>query len=246
MRAFPARYGMVSQCRNGYCGHLFLSEQPEVSDAPKELDEVLARHPNRNRRLVAYLYGEGLVGPGRHVLEYGPGGGHMALAVRDTFRTCTVSCVEADPAVRTHLRTLGLDVFEDLEDAPHDHDALVMVDVLETMVDPVDVLGRLAKKLRPGGKVFVATPLGETRRGDHTTSAYESPTHVQFFTERSLDQAVQLAGLSPFEFRVVNSLYPRSPGLRGEATGALKGASRHAWTRLFGPRHLTGFATRAA
>jgi len=238
---------MVSQCRNGYCGHLFLDEAPEVSEpAAKDVDELLAHHPNRNRRLVAYLYGEGLVGPGRHVLEYGPGGGTMALAIRDTFRTATVSCVEADSGLRFLLRSRGLDVFDEVEDVPHDHDALVMVDVLETIADPVDVLARLAKKLRPGGRVFITTPVGETRRGDHTTSAYESPTNVQFFTERSLDQAVQLAGLSSFEFKVVNSLYPNAPGLRGEATGVLKGASRHAWTRLFGPRHLTGFATRAA
>jgi SAM-dependent methyltransferase len=244
--AFPAPHGTVSQCRNGYCGHLFLAEPPEADDGgEKELDEVLAQHPNRNRRLVAYLYGEGLVGPGRHVLEYGPGGGHMAVAVRETFRTTTVSCVEVDPAVRMQLRFMGLDVFEDLDDLPHDHDAMLMVDVLETLADPVDVMSRLAKKLKPGGKMFVTTPLGETRRGDHTTSAYESRSHRHFFTERSLDQAVQMAGLSSFDFRVVNSLYDREPGLRGEAAYALKGVSRHAWRHMFGPRHLTGFATRA-
>jgi SAM-dependent methyltransferase len=238
---------MVCQCRNGHCGHLFLADPPEVTPAPpRDVDDVLAIHPDRNRRLVAYLYGEGLVGPGRHVLEYGPGGGLMAVAVREACRTTTVSCIEADPGVRMFLRTSGLDVFEDIDDLPFDHDALLMVDVIETLPDPVDVLAHLAKRLKHGGKVFITTPLGETRRGDHTTGAYESPNHLHFFTERSLDQAVQLAGLSAFDFRVVNTLYDHPPGLRGQATGALKDVSRHAWRRLFGPRHLTGFATRAA
>jgi hypothetical protein len=237
----------VSQCRSSDCGHLFLEERPLVSEAPgRELGELLAHHPNRNRRLVAYLHGEGMVGPGRRVIEYGPGGGHMALAVREVFRSATVSCVEADPAVQVHLRTLGLDVFDEVEDAPFDHDTLLLVDVLETLDDPVAVVSQLAKKLQPGGRAFVATPIGETRRGDHCTPAYESPTHVQFFTERSLDLAMRLAGLSSFCPRVVNPLYPRHQGLRGEARDVLVGASRHAWTRFFGPRHLTGFATRVA
>jgi hypothetical protein len=50
--------------------------------------------------------------------------------------------------------------------------------------------------------------------------------------------------LSAFDFRVVNPLYSRHSGLRGGARDALVGATRHARTRLFGPRHLTGFTTR--
>jgi hypothetical protein len=93
--------------------------------------------------------------------------------------------------------------------------------------------------MNPGAQVFLTTPCGETRGGSRNTNAYETPEHVQFFTEASIRLACQNAGFAGFEFRYVKDMYPS-----GGSIAALKAIARPILIRLTGPRHLTGFTRK--
>jgi SAM-dependent methyltransferase len=95
---------------------------------------------------------------------------------------------------------LGLDVrtgdlFE--TDLPHGHfDAIVMGDVIEHLPRPGEALDRMAELLRPGGIAWMALPDAGSlvARGMRARWWSVIPTHVQFFTRRSLRTLLERHG----------------------------------------------------
>ena len=70
--------------------------------------------------------------------------------------------------------------------------------------------------------MFLSTPCGETRLGDRLTNAYDTPEHVQFFTERSLRLAVREAGFAGIRLLYLPELYPGARGALGAARDLLR------------------------
>ncbi len=196
----------------------------------------------RNRALVPVLQKLGVVGDGIVTIDFGSGAGHIARAIRAAaFPGSEVICVEGNRRAADSLRRDGLAVADDIADlAGNASDALVMIEVIEHLDDPVGTLRALVAKLRSGGRVYLTTPRGETRRGSHNTPAYDTPEHVQFFTERSLTNAFRRAGLTDPQFLLVNAMYPRLG-----AAGVVKSLVRPLWSRVFGTRALMAVAERA-
>jgi len=95
---------------------------------------------------------------------------------------------------------LGLDVrtgdlFE--TDLPEHHfDAIVMGDVIEHLPRPVEALERMASLLRPGGIAWMALPDAGSvvARGLRARWWSVIPTHVQFFTRRSMRTLLERQG----------------------------------------------------
>jgi hypothetical protein len=115
--------------------------------------------------------------------------------------------------------------------------------VIEHVPDPVGFLDARRRRLALQGRIFLTTPCGELRNGSRTTNAYDTPEHVQFFTEKSLRLAVKKAGFRDIHYEYIEALYPRSTSALSLATYkrlAMKGA-RPILAGFQGPRHLTGF-----
>jgi hypothetical protein len=96
---------------------------------------------------------------------------------------------------------------------------------------------------RFGGSDLLETPCGELRNGSRATNAYDTPEHVQFFTEKSLRLAVKKAGFRDITYEYIDALYPRGTSVLSFATFkrlATK-AARPILAAFEGPRHLTGF-----
>jgi SAM-dependent methyltransferase len=240
--AFRSPYQPVTQCQHEACRHLFVDGPSEGAGVQSHDTSGEARmYADRNVVLMDVLVSAGIVGPNLRVLDFGSGSGHVAGAVRRAFPTASVTCVEADADARAHLTETGLPVASSLTEAGEGYDSVLLIEVIEHVSDPVTLLEGLRDVLRPGGRMLVTTPVGETRRGSRKTNAYETAEHIQFFTERSLELAVAQAGLRPFEFRVINELYPRSTALAGRALGVMSARGRQLWSLLFGYRHLVGF-----
>jgi SAM-dependent methyltransferase len=150
-----------------------------------------------------------------------------------------VTCIEPDPPAAARLRQLGLNVVESLTDVPDESvDAILMVEVIEHLDDPMAVLAILRTKLRQDGRLFVTTPVGETRRGSTDTIAYDTAEHVHFFSERSLARALAESGFPRHRFLTVNAMYPPGVGLQERIKVSVKRVARPIWSRLFGYRHL--------
>lgn len=106
--------------------------------------------------------------------------------------------VAVDPQVRAAGR-LWTGTVESLPDGWFEADLVVGVHVLEHVVDPRATLGKAATMLRPGGRAVFLTPAGDSwgpRTHGPSWWMLEDPTHVRFFSERSLLRAAEAAGLT--------------------------------------------------
>lgn len=127
--------------------------------------------------------------------------------------------VDIDPLVRERA-TLHLGRAEHI-DLPRDHFDLVYgVHVIEHLSDPQGVFDKLATSLAPGGRFYFVTPNAESMGLEIFRDAWwnlEDPTHLNFFSGRSLTKMLQKAG-----FHDVRVEIPILDSLTIEANSAVK------------------------
>jgi 2-polyprenyl-3-methyl-5-hydroxy-6-metoxy-1,4-benzoquinol methylase len=245
--SFDSRFVEVHRCENKQCTHLFAvgvdSNHGVMDEANTDFEESM--YAERNERLVAFWEERQLVTGGSRILDVGTGTGHLARSVRRRLPGIDMHCVEESETLRESLERQGFTVSKNLDPISSDHsfDAVLMIEVIEHVADPVDFLDRLRKCLDPKGQIFLTTPCGELRNGSRTTNAYDTPEHVQFFTEKSLRLAIKKAGFRDITYEYIDALYPRSTSVLSLATFKRFAANiaRPILATLQGPRHLTGF-----
>lgn len=239
------KWMLVSKCGNPLCGHLYSAEELP--------DRGIQKHPypshesklyqERNKRLVRYWCDTGLIGEGSAVMDYGAGAGHIALAMREFAGVRDITCVEADSASREYLRRNNFNVVDQIKICSRTFDAILLIEVIEHIDDPLSLFGEIKAHLKPGGKLFLSTPCGETRSSSRKTNAYDTPEHIHFFTELSLAMALKSAGFENVEFRTVLAMYPRGKGFFGLLTAQFKGWARILRDKIRGYSHLVVVAS---
>jgi SAM-dependent methyltransferase len=139
------------------------------------------------------------------LLDIGCGNGSFLLEARRTGW----DAIGVDPdaegvaaarkrGLRVHLGTVA-DVLTLIEP----FDAITMAHVLEHVPDPVETLTKCHALLRPGGKLWVATPnLNSRGRGRYTRDwrGLEPPRHLVLFTPEALKDVFESAG---FTFKLI-------------------------------------------
>lgn len=157
-----------------------------------------------------------VLGSGKDVLDVGCATGYLAQAMSQ--RGYRVSGVEFDAAsaevARPHLDRLVVGDLQTLdlvaELGEEQFDTLVLGDVLEHLVEPVEVLRRALPLLKPGGSVVISVPNvahGSVRlallQGSWTYRdlGLLDATHLRFFTRASLEEMLRDAGLLAVEVR---------------------------------------------
>ena len=139
--------------------------------------------------------------PGGRLLEIGSGTGQqLETMVADGWVACGV---DFDPQAVAVARSRSLDVrLGDVREIDFDDasfDAIVMAQVIEHVYDPVGLLARCARLLRPGGKLISITPnaasLGHRLYG-RDWRGLEPPRHLVIYTASALRLACERAGLT--------------------------------------------------
>lgn len=140
------------------------------------------------------------------LFELGAGAGlFLSSAARHGWQ---VRGIELSAAGAAFARdTLGVEVTAHaIEDLPGDlgtFDAVVLFDVIEHLYDPVDALRRLYAIARPGAVILVSTPnfnaLSRTALG-RQWSILSPLEHLYYFTEDTLQRALEAAGFSAVRF----------------------------------------------
>ena len=208
-------------------------------------DAAESMYAERNERLVAFWEDRRFVTGSSRLLDVGAGSGHLARSVRRRLPGIEIFCVEESEPLRDRLGHQGLTVSKNLDSISPDRsfDAVLLIEVIEHVPDPIDFLDRLGRCLNPKGRMFLTTPCGELRNGSRATNAYDTPEHVQFFTEKSLRLAVKKAGFRDITYEYIDALYPLSTSVLSFATFKRLAAktARPILARFQGPRHLTGF-----
>jgi SAM-dependent methyltransferase len=162
--------------------------------------------------------------PRARILELGFGRGLMLRQFLDAGHEvhgieAGMLDVEIDPRVRDGA-TLHLGRAEDVH-LPRDHfDLIYGVHVIEHLADPQRVFEKLAAALAPGGHFYFVTPNAESRGLEIFGDAWwnlEDPTHLNFFSGRSLTTMLKQAG-----FYHVRVGIPILDSLTIEANSAVK------------------------
>ncbi len=238
--AFLSKWVQVLRCDGPGCGHRFASEPwaGPLNDPSWDYDEQYRRFRTRDARLVDFWARRGLITSGCRVLDVGAGGGHILRAVRDRFPDVEIQCLEPDPVCRQELENHGFAVADSLDALAQPFDAVLLVEVVEHVPDPVGLLRRCRELLAPGGRAFVSTPDGEVMCGRRSAEAYDTREHLHFFSAASLREACRRAGLGQLKLEFIEALYPPR---RGAALRRLLRPLRRLASRS-GPGHLTGFA----
>jgi hypothetical protein len=81
-----------------------------------------------------------------------------------------------------------------------------MIEVIEHLEDPIDSMRQLRQFLSKDGQIFISTPVGKPH--ERATNAYDTPSHLHFFTEKSLNLALRKAGLTEINYKFYPELYP--------------------------------------
>ncbi len=149
----------------------------------------------------------------QRILEIGCGSGEFGAALKRQRKAVVIGVELIEAAAETarqHLdRVITADVqHQELDLREQSFDCLVCNDVLEHLVDPWTVLGRLRRFVKPDGWLVTSIPNirhhkvvrrllwpGEWK---YEESGILDRTHLRFFTQRSARELVESAG-----FRVI-------------------------------------------
>ncbi len=167
--------------------------------------------PHRaHMRTLAYLR------PGERVLEIGCSSG--ALTERIAASGCRVTGIEVRADAAEKARRFSEEVLVgDLATMPlplqlSSFDAILLIDILEHLADPIGALRRLFPLLREGGRIVVAIPNVAhwsirfrllAGRFDYEDSGILDRTHLRFYTRDTARAMLERAGLEIQETDVV-------------------------------------------
>jgi len=245
--SFDSRFVQVHQCENEQCAHLFAVDVDSNHGVMHAVhnDAAEPMYAERNERLVAFWEDRRFVTESSKLLDVGAGTGHLARSLKKRLPGIEILCVEESESLRNQLDQPSFAVATNLDSISSNRsfNAVLLIEVIEHVPDPVGFLDHLKRCLDLEGRIFLTTPCGELRNGSRTTNAYDTPEHVQFFTEKSLRLAVKKAGFRDITYEYIEALYPRSTSALSLATYkrlAMQSA-RPILARFQGPRHLTGF-----
>ena len=230
----------ICECSNRDCGHFFTPVVHETQgvcvrsdDLPQESDASLKIYDERNARLLAlFLRRRGPLSRPIVFLDFGAGDAHVSR----TFKThlqdrCEIYCLEPNPACEGFYERHGLIQVRGLDSIPGGVDFVYMIEVVEHLEDPVGTLRGLRGVMSDGALLFLSTPEGS--RHSRETHAYDTPSHLHFFTPRSLNRALSAAGFEEIDYRRYPEMYPRPGSAAGRLMACAKDLVRPlAWAIL--------------
>ncbi len=156
-------------------------------------------HVKRSGREAAFradLLAPKLV-PGARLLDFGSGSGEFLAAAR--ARGCDVIGVEPGRDYAAFARkTYGLEILEQADDATfagQSFDVITTHHVLEHLRDPAETVERLARWLKPDGRLYAAVPnMAATGKPPHERFHF---AHVHGYVRETFDLLARRAGLVP-------------------------------------------------
>lgn len=155
-------------------------------------------NPFRFRRLLPYL-------PDGKVFELGFGNGFYLLTLADLGWECWGA--EMESATVTLAREYGIAAFSDYmaSDIPESQfDWVTSYHALEHVYDPVSALKRMYDLLKPGGRIFLGVPNGDSVVARIFGPYWYNlgiPIHIQLFSPRTLETALKQAGFVDIRLR---------------------------------------------
>jgi SAM-dependent methyltransferase len=157
-------------------------------------DDILARHALTLSSLEKH------VRPGR-MLDVGCGPGFLLEAARE--RGWDAVGIDPSPFSVAHVRRLGFEAYEgllhDVSLQAGSFDAVALLQVIEHVLDPRELIAGCLRLLKPGGALLVATPnprslLAYAQR--ERFNYWIPPVHCVWYTPSALKRVLRQAGFA--------------------------------------------------
>ena len=156
--------------------------------------EILQRNFGRSIAILRRL------APSGRLLEVGSAYGFFLELAQSHWDASGIDV--SREAVRYSREVIGVDAreaeFLELPEEPETYDAICLWDTVEHLPHPVRTLEKAARCLKPGGIVALTTGDVESRlarwRGERWRQVHP-PTHLFYFSRRTLERALESSGL---------------------------------------------------
>jgi SAM-dependent methyltransferase len=155
------------------------------------------------RRFLSRIPGSDL-----KALDVGGGSGWLSDLIREADpRISQTQIVDLDPGAQALAEAHGHRYFcgriEDFESIDR-YDAILLLNLIEHVEDPVGVLRKAAGLLAPGGQIYIKTPnfrsLDARIFMHRSWGGYHCPRHFVLFSRASFEAAAKAAGLDVVGF----------------------------------------------
>ena len=232
--AFRLSHTDVYRCLASECGLHFA--EPQLADSDLQRAYMELYYPGLRadgqptfepspvpvlKQLVRGLIGQtGSLG-GMRLLDFGCGTGELCAIAADLGARPT-GIESADGARRMASARLGIPIYPDL-DALQDceptarFDLVTLLEVVEHLREPWEVLTRLRQWMRPGGRLIISTPNVRGLRARFQGRRWPNlvnPTHLFYFTRDSLNGTLMRAGFRRLREWSTPIQYPKHESLR--------------------------------
>lgn len=184
--------------------------QPDGRDLPGYGGDYLADRANIERKFAEVLaHAERHRAPG-HLLDVGAGPGFLISAARD--RGWDAIGLDLNPWAAKYAREelgvqVGTETFIDAAFAPATFDAVTMMDLIEHVGDPSELVREAARVIKPGGLLVILTPDAGSpvsrALGRRWPEVRRAPEHLSLFSVSGLAHLVKREGFSPREWHYI-------------------------------------------
>jgi cyclopropane fatty-acyl-phospholipid synthase-like methyltransferase len=234
----------IYQCDNIKCKHLFVEDLYETSgvcnlessleELKKDKQKRIDTFDTRNRLVFKNIFNKLGLKDNARVLDFGSADGNVMHSLRSVFPEVHITCIEANKNYTELLCQVADEVVDSVTDLCCNYDLIVLNEVIEHLPSPICHLQSLSKLLKKeNAGIFIATPLGETHLNLNNTTAFDVPTHLHFFTRKSLNNALIKSGFTSLD--TDDSNYPLYSAFYGRT---LKNKIRNKIVRLIRDRIL--------
>lgn len=198
----------IFKCENKKCSHLFtpINELNQgvcqrIKDLELESDQFLRDFKGRNKRLTKFLL-KNICSNKKNIsiLDYGSGNAHLPRVMREIIpKESVLYALDAVKEYDSFYEKFGLIPIKDIDNIkPNSLDLVIMTEVLEHIVNPIETLKSLKSKLKSDGKIFITTPGASETESD--TNAFDTVSHLHFFTEQSFEKLIKDCGFNDFSY----------------------------------------------
>ena len=130
------------------------------------------------------------------ILDYGCGTGYLTRQMRS--RGISAYGLERSSDARKYALKIGIELYSNLVNVGNkEYDCITLIEVIEHLLDPLEILKEINSKLTENGKIFITTPNVNGLRARIERAHWreiEKKFHVVMFTEKSLRAYLKSAG----------------------------------------------------
>ncbi len=178
-------------------------------ESGKHYAELFLEEPHSGYRMQSRFYKPWLSKDMR-VLDFGCNKGVLTSIFSEYVGS--IEGLEVNPYSREGACERGLKVYASLDELPPEpcFDAIVSNHVIEHVPNVIDTLNRLRRRLKPGGRIILMTPIEDIRqRHNQRWNPDDVHRHLYGWTPLLMGNTLLETGFHPVHFEVITHQFTR-------------------------------------